>query len=75
MIGTHFEEYTGHVEKRPAVIGEGTVETDREMRVEEQHDFAEGEFYKFDPGECVVTRQGEEWVHGRVKMLRLAFPS
>lgn len=39
-------------------------------KLEEEYDFAEGDFYKFDPVECVVTRQGEGYVHGRVKLLQ-----
>lgn len=63
-IGTHFEEFTGHVERGP----EGGVRS-RETRLEEQHDFAEGDFYRFEPGEAVVCRQGKGWVHGRIKLL------
>lgn len=32
--------------------GDGTVETGRETRLEEQHDFAEGDFYRFEPGKA-----------------------
>lgn len=30
--------------------------TSRGMRLEEEHDFAEGDFTRFDPGECVLAR-------------------
>jgi hypothetical protein len=66
-IGTQFEEDTGHVEREQ--IGDRSVVTKREMRIEEQHDFAEGDFYRFAPGEAVVCRQGKGWVHGRVRLL------
>lgn len=66
-IGAHWEEYTGHVEKRPG-IGGGQVTVDRETRLEKQHDFAEGDFSNFAAGECVVCRQGEGWVYGRVRL-------
>ena len=64
-IGTHFEEYTGHVEREQ--IGDRSVVTNRETRVEEQHDFAAGDFGRFAPGEAVVCRQGEGWVHGQIR--------
>jgi hypothetical protein len=67
-IGTHFEEFTAH-ESRESIPGGGSIVTERETRLHEEHDFAAGDFYKFDPGECVVARQGEGWVHGRVRLL------
>ena len=47
-IGTHFEEYTGHVEREQ--IGDRSVVTARETRVEEQHDFAAGDSARFAHG-------------------------
>jgi hypothetical protein len=66
-IGTQFEEYTGHVEREQ--IGDRNVVTNRETRVEERHDFAAGDFARFASGEAVVCRQGNGWVHGRVRLL------
>lgn len=68
-IGTEFHEYTGHVEKRQSAFGNGQVEVSRETKLKEEHDFAKGDFTGFDPGECVVCRQGEGYVHGRVRMI------
>lgn len=68
-IGPHFEEFTAHVEKRQSPLGDGMVETNRETKHEEVHDFSKGDFYQFEPGEAVVTRQGSGWVHGRIRML------
>lgn len=36
--------------------------------LEEEADF-KGDFTKFDPGEAVIARQGEGYVHGRIEML------
>lgn len=68
-IGTRFEEYTAHVERKQAPLGEGMIETNRETKLEEEHDFAKGEFRQFEPGEAIVARQGKGWVHGRIRML------
>lgn len=69
-MGTPFEEYTAHTEQRPATFGNGMVTTNRETKLEEGHDFAEEDFYQFEPGEAVVARQGKGWMHGRVRMLQ-----
>lgn len=50
MIGTEFHEYMAHTEQHPSAFGEGMMTTKREMKPEEEHSFAEGEFYGFDPG-------------------------
>lgn len=68
VIGTSFREYT-HRENKEQGPGGMTITTNRETELEEEHSFAEGEFHQFQPGECVVTRQGEGWVHGRVRLL------
>ncbi|WP_254547196.1 type IV secretory system conjugative DNA transfer family protein [Halomarina pelagica] len=69
IIGTEFEEYTQHVEKRPSALGEHQVETRRETREQEEHPFAKGEFTTFDPGVGVVVRP-DGWAHGYIPMLR-----
>ena len=56
-IGTHFEEYTGHVEREQ--IGDRSVATNRETRVEEQHEFAAGDF--------LGLRRGRRWSVGRAR--------
>lgn len=68
VIGTRFEEYT-HRESKEQLPGGTTVMTSRETKREEEHSFAEGDFYRFDPGEAVICRQGEGYVYGRVRML------
>ena len=62
-IGTHFEEFTHR--ERPDVGFFGSEET----KLEEQHDFAKGEFAQFEPGEAVICRQSEGWVHAYIPML------
>lgn len=52
-IGTHFEEYTAHTE-RESIPGGGSITIARETRLHEEHDFAAGDFYKFDPGSVVA---------------------
>lgn len=38
---------------------------------QQDSDFAgKGDFYRFEPGETVVCRQGKGWVYGRIQMLR-----
>lgn len=67
-IGTEFTEYTKNVEKES--IGDfGTIEKNRETKMEEEHHFAKGAFGQFEAGEAVICRQGEGFVHGRVRML------
>lgn len=67
-IGTEFTEYTKNVEKQQ--LGPyGSIETNRETKLEEEHTFAKGAFGQFEPGEAVVCRQGEGYVHGRIRML------
>lgn len=62
-IGTHFEEFTHR--ERPDVGLFGSEET----KIEEQHDFAKGEFGQFEPGEAVICRQSKGWVHAYIPML------
>ncbi|NKE37907.1 type IV secretion system DNA-binding domain-containing protein [Natronococcus sp. JC468] len=64
-IGTHFEEFTHR--ERPDVGFFGSEET----KLEEQHDFAKGEFTQFEPGEAVICRQSKGWVHAYVPMLEV----
>lgn len=66
VISTEFNEYTHREDSEQ--FGKH-VTTNSETKQEEEHSFAKGDFYKFDPGEAVVCRQGNGWVHGRVHML------
>lgn len=66
VIGTEFEEYTQHVEKR--MFGNHQVELGRESKEEEEHPFAKGDFTTFDPGVGVVVRPGG-WAYGYIPML------
>lgn len=68
-VGTEFNEYTGHVERKEAPLGGGMVETSREMKTEEEHKFAKGDLRSFEAGEAVICRQGKGYVHGRIRML------
>lgn len=67
-IGTRFEEYTAHVERKQAPFGEGMIETGRKTRLEEEHAFAKGEFRQFEPDEAIVARQIKGWAHGRIRL-------
>lgn len=68
MIGTEFREYT-HREDTEQFGDHVSITTNRETKMEEEHSFAKGDFVKFEPGEAVVCRQGNGWVHGRVHLL------
>jgi Type IV secretion-system coupling protein DNA-binding domain len=59
-IGTSFEEYTRS-------SGDDRTPSEREQR--EEYRFAKGDLRNFDPGEAVICRQGEGWVHCRFQIL------
>lgn len=68
-VGTQFNEYTAHVERKEAPLGGGMIETGRETKLEEEHAYAKGDLRSFEPGEALICRQGKGYVHGRIRML------
>lgn len=60
MIGTSFEGYTRQ-----------TADSRSPNETEEKEEFpiARGDLRKLDPGEAVISRQGEGWVRAQIQML------
>lgn len=70
-VGTHREVKTGHTEGRQHPLGPefGRVITEREERVEDVAEFADGFYTSMEAGECLVIRgAGQQYVHGRVAL-------
>jgi type IV secretory pathway TraG/TraD family ATPase VirD4 len=55
-IGTHFEEYTAH-ESRESIPGGGSIITEKETRLHEEHGFVAGDFYRADFRLVVVAQR------------------
>ncbi|MFC7158035.1 type IV secretory system conjugative DNA transfer family protein [Halomarina halobia] len=66
VVGTEFKTYTKHVEKDHA--GDFSVTKRRELKEEEEHAFARGEFTRWNPGVGLfIGRTG--WRYGYFPML------